>query len=168
MASQLQSTSLNMNKAVPAVSKKSVLVVDDDARMVRALEKVLSDEGIDVISAFEAGEAVEILTRRQKKIDLVITDLRMPFVTGMTLLYAIHQIFPSLPVIVLTAFGSPDVRAECLQQGAVAFMEKPVKSKELIEAVLAAFDSGKTGLQWTARVRSNKRGRRDHYEDTQP
>jgi len=146
-----------MNKTVPSVSNKSVLVVDDDARMVRALERVLRDEGMDVTPAFDAGEAVEILTRRQKKFDLVITDLRMPFVNGMTLLYAIHEIFPALPVIVLTAFGSPDVRAECLQQGAVAFMEKPVKSQKLIETALKAFDSPQTRAQRIAKAQGNKR-----------
>ena len=77
----------------------------------------------------------------------MITDLRMPFVTGMTLLYAIHELSPRLPVIVLTAFGSPEIRAECLQQGAVAFIEKPVESRELVEAVSEAFGSRHTAGQ---------------------
>ena len=144
-----------------AICDKTILVVDDDARMLRALEKVLGVEGMDVIPAFEACEAVEILTRRQKRIDLVITDLRMPFVTGITLLYAIHQIFPSLPVIVLTAFGNPEVRAECLQQGAVAFLEKPVKSQKLIETVLQAFDSQQNRAQIFATPKNKKRGKGD-------
>jgi two-component system response regulator HydG len=148
-----------MNKAVTAISDKCLLVIDDDARMLRALEKVLREEGIDVIAAFEAAEAVEILTRRQKKIDLVITDLRMPFVSGMTLLYAVHEIFPKLPVIVLTAFGNPEVRAECMRQGAVAFIEKPVKSQELIETVSKALDAERTGAQIIATAHNEKRGK---------
>lgn len=117
------------------ICKKTILVVDDDARMVRALEKVLQDEGATVIAAFDAAEAVEILTRRQNKVDLVITDLRMPFVNGMTLLYAIHEILPTLPVIVLTAFGSPYVRAECFREGAAEFLEKPLDSDHLLRKV---------------------------------
>jgi DNA-binding NtrC family response regulator len=118
-----------------AICNKSILVVDDDARMLRAVEKVLRNEGWIVIPAFEAAEAVEVLTRRQKRVDLVITDLRMPFINGMTLLYAIHELFPALPVIVLTAFGSPDVRAECLRNGAAAFLEKPLESRRLLAIV---------------------------------
>lgn len=148
-----------MNKEVAAVLNKSVLLVDDDARMLRALEKVLREEGLDVVPAFEAAEAVEILTGRHKRVDLVITDLRMPFVNGMTLLYAIHEIFPRLPVIVLTAFGSPEVRAECLQQGAIAFIEKPVKSSELIEIVIDAVNPGRTGGQLGALAHGKVKGK---------
>ena len=119
----LANNSLMTTNAMP---NKTILIVDDDARMLRALEKVLHGEGMTVIPAFEASEAVEILTQRTRRVDLVITDLRMPFVNGITLLYAIHEILPALPVIVLTAFGDPDVRAECYRQGAAAFLEKPM------------------------------------------
>ena len=84
---------------------------------------------------------MEILTGRKKRIDLVITDLRMPFVTGITVLYAIHEIFPALPVIVLTAFGSADVKAECLRQGAAAFLEKPLDTPQLLTAIVEVFAS---------------------------
>jgi DNA-binding NtrC family response regulator len=82
---------------------------------------------------------VEILTRREKVIDLVITDLRMPFVNGVTLVYAIHEVFAELPVIVLTAFGSEDVKEECLRQGAVALLEKPLDTSELLAVIEDAF-----------------------------
>jgi DNA-binding NtrC family response regulator len=103
--------------------------------MLRALNKVLSGEGATVTCAVEAAEAVEVLTRRKKPMDLVITDLRMPFMTGMTLIYAIHEIFPALPVLVLTAFGSPVVRAACQGQGAAAFLGKPLDTTKLLAAI---------------------------------
>jgi len=120
---------------------KSVLIVDDDTRMLRALDKVLTGEGAVVSCAADAGNALEILTGRKKTIDLVITDLRMPFLTGMTVLYAIREIFPALPVIVLTAFGSADVKAECLRQGAAAFLEKPLDTPQLLAAIAQVFAS---------------------------
>ena len=124
---------------------KFILVVDDDKRMLRALERVLAGEGATVTVAQWVGDALDSLTARQKRVDLVITDLRMPFVSGLTAVYAIHEMFPALPVIVLTAFGSPDVKAECLRQGAAAFLEKPLNSSELlkmIEQVFAAHPAG--------------------------
>ena len=116
-----------------------VLVVDDDPRMLRALEKVLAGEGANVTAAQWAGDALDFLTARRSGVDLVITDLRMPFVSGMTVVYAIHKIFPALPVIVLTAFGSPDVKAECLRQGAAAFLEKPLDTSQLLAAIEDVF-----------------------------
>jgi DNA-binding NtrC family response regulator len=121
------------------LSKKSVLIVDDDPGMLRALDKVLTGEGAVVTGADSAGAAVKVLTGRKKKIDLVITDLRMPFVKGLTVVYAIHEIFPELPVIVLTAFGSSDVKEECLRQGAAAFLEKPLNTPQLLAAITEVF-----------------------------
>ena len=118
---------------------RSVLVIDDDEGMLRALDRVLTGEGASVTRASWAGDAVDILTNRDQQFDLVITDLRMPFVTGLTVVYAVHKIYPSLPVIVLTAFGSPDVENECFRQGAAAFLEKPLNTAELLAAVQKVF-----------------------------
>ncbi len=124
-----------------SLRNKSVLIIDDDAGMLCALDKVLTGEGADVACAAWAGDAVEILTERQKRFDLVITDLRMPFLTGITVVYAVHEVFPELPVIVLTAFGSPDVKAECFRQGAAAFLEKPLNTVQLLSAIESVFAS---------------------------
>jgi DNA-binding NtrC family response regulator len=129
------------------LNDKSILIVDDDQRMLRALDKVLTGEGASVTAAQWAGDALDFLTARQTRIDLVITDLRMPFVSGMTVVYAIHEIFPALPIIVLTAFGSPDVEAECLRQGAAAFLEKPLNTSELLEVIKRVFASQKADTQ---------------------
>jgi two-component system, NtrC family, response regulator PilR len=128
---------------------KSVLIVDDDPGMLRALEKVLAGEGANVTCAAWAGDAIDILTARRKRVDLVITDLRMPILSGMTVVYAIHEVFPALPVIVLTAFASPDVKTECLRQGAVAFLEKPLDTPQLLTAIEGVFASQKTSMEIT-------------------
>jgi DNA-binding NtrC family response regulator len=120
---------------------KSILIVDDDAGMLRALDKVLSGEGMAVTCAGCAEDAVAILTGRQGKFDLLITDLWMPFNsgTGMTVICVVHEFFPTLPVIVLTAFGSPEVKSECLRQGAVAVLVKPLDAPQLLSAVDGVF-----------------------------
>lgn len=121
------------------IRKKSILVVDDDEAMLRALKKVLSGEGAAVTCTAWAGDAIEILAKRQQQFDLIITDLRMPLVTGMTLVCAIHKIIPELPVIVLTAFGAPDTEVACREQGAVAFLEKPLDTAQLLAAIMDVF-----------------------------
>jgi len=135
---------LLVNDDMKKLRNKSVLIIDDNPSMLRALDKVLTGEGADVTSASWAGDAIEILTARRKKVDLVITDLRMPILTGITVVYAIHEVFPGLPVIVLTAFGSANVKSECLRQGAVAFLEKPLDTTQLLAAIEGAFASQKS------------------------
>jgi len=130
---------------VKSLLNRNILVADDDERMLRALDKVLTGQGANVTATKWAGDAVDVLTQRTKNFDLVITDLKMPFVTGMTLVYAIHQIFPGLPVIVLTAFGGPELKAECLRQGAAAFLEKPLDTTQLLTAIEIVFASVKAG-----------------------
>jgi DNA-binding NtrC family response regulator len=127
--------------------EKSVLIIDDDTAMLRALEKVLSGEGAAVTRLERAADALETLAVRKEKTDLVITDLRMPFVSGITLVNAIHGAFPGLPIIVLTAFGSPYVRSECMRLGAAAFLEKPLNTPQLLDAIERAMSpQAKTGL----------------------
>ena len=120
------------------IHNKSVLVVDDDERMLRAVDKVLTNEGAHVACSNWAGGAISILNERKVRVDLVIIDLSMPVISGLTAINAIHLHYPKLPIVVLTAFGSPIVRTECLRHGAVAFVEKPLDSQGLIDAVRGA------------------------------
>ncbi len=117
----------------------TILLVDDEPLMLRALSKVLAGEGADVTATESARAAMDVLAARGKKFDLVITDLQMPFMTGVmtgvTVVYAIHELYPSLPVIVLTAYGTPNVKAQCLLHGARAFLEKPLDTRQLLAAI---------------------------------
>jgi len=118
-----------------AIRDKSILIIDDDAAMLRALNKVLSDAGAMVTSARWAGEAVEYLSDHQRRFDLIITDLRMPIVSGTSLLGAVKVAFPKVPVIIITAFGNSELEAECLDKGAAAFLEKPLDTPTLLGAI---------------------------------
>jgi len=123
------------------ILNKNILIVDDDERLLRALAKTLSNAGAVVTTTSGAGDAIEILSRRERSVDLVITDLRMPLVTGEALIHYIHLLLPGLPVIVLTAFGSPERRAECVSQGAAAFLEKNLSTAQLLAEISGVFKS---------------------------
>lgn len=130
-----------------SIRNKNILIVDDDERLLRALDKTLRSEGAAITTTRCAGEAVEFLIRREKVTDLVITDLRMPMVTGMTLVYAIHIMFPATPVIVLTAFGNPELKAECFRQGAAGFLEKNLSASKLLTAIQDVLSTPKTDTE---------------------
>ena len=124
--------------------QKSILVVDDDAAMLRALEKVLRQAGCLVTRAQAGDEALEQLGDRAKRFDLVITDLCMPLVNGMTILHAVQTVFPELPVMIITAYAGPNTKVEFLQQGAAAFLEKPLDAPKLLEEIARVLAAGKT------------------------
>jgi DNA-binding NtrC family response regulator len=116
---------------------KSVLVVDDDPGMLRAMTKVLAGEGMQVTGVSDPVAVVKKLADSEKRFDVVITDLRMPMFSGRGVL-ALAGALPELPVIIITAFGGPDVKAQALRLGAFAFLEKPVAAAQLIEVVKRA------------------------------
>jgi DNA-binding NtrC family response regulator len=115
---------------------KSVLVVDDDQEMLRAMTRVLSKEGMRVTGVSDPTVVVSKLMS-EIRFDLVITDLRMPMFSGRGVL-ALASALRELPVIIITAFGGPDAEAQAIQLGAFAFLEKPVAAAELIDVVKRA------------------------------
>jgi two-component system, NtrC family, response regulator AtoC len=127
------------------IEGKSILVIDDDKAMLRALNKVLTGEGGIVSSASWVGEVMEKLSDEQGCFDLIITDLRMPVLGGRSILGAVRASLPEVPVIVITAFGTPELRAECQQRGAAAFLEKPIDTAQLLTAIDRAFSTRREG-----------------------
>jgi DNA-binding NtrC family response regulator len=125
------------------INGKSILVIDDDAGMLRALEKVLRSEGGTVATASWVGEVMERLTESKGGVDLIITDLRMPVLNGQSILRAVKAALPKVPVIIITAFGGPEARSECMQAGAAAFLEKPLDTPQLLAAIERVFSSRK-------------------------
>src|SRR6266567_5600375 len=113
---------------------KSVLVVDDDPGMLRAIARVLARQDMQVTCVTDPVAVVKKLADSERRFDLVITDLRMPMFSGRGVL-ALAGALPNLPVIIITAFGGPDVVAQALRLGAFAFLEKPVAAAQLIEVV---------------------------------
>jgi DNA-binding NtrC family response regulator len=103
---------------------KSILVVDDEPNSLFALSRILEDEGYRVITAENGKRALGTLKRDM--VNVIITDERMPDLGGMELLKEVKRRYESIPVILLTAFGSVDLAVEALKEGAFYFFEKPV------------------------------------------
>jgi len=109
-----------------------VLVVDDERKMRRLLQILLERMGIDSVAA-ESGE--EALDRFQaEKIDLILTDLKMPGMTGLELLARLRELDADVPVILLTAFGTVQTAVEAMKLGAFDYVLKPfdLEAVELI------------------------------------
>jgi len=115
-----------------------ILVVDDEDSLRRVLQVQLEQDGYSVVTAASAQQAFSLLQLRGY--DLVITDLRMPGLSGIEVLKQVKSQYPETVVIVLTAFGSVETAVEAMKAGAYDFLTKPVHPDELSLVVARALD----------------------------
>jgi two-component system response regulator (stage 0 sporulation protein F) len=117
------------------MSRRHILLVDDDAGFLTALTKMLAKQGYIVTSVSDASSAVDAMKNREQPFDLVITDLSMPMISGFTLLNAVKSAAPDVKVIVVTAVGEPDTRTKVLRDGAFGYFNKPLEREEFLGEV---------------------------------
>jgi two-component system response regulator AtoC len=116
--------------------RKQVLIVDDEPNLRKILSAQLTRDGYDVLTAEDGEQGLHLL--REHHIDLVITDLKMPKVDGMTLLRRALEIEAELPVVLITAHGTIDTAVEALKRGAFDFVTKPFDKDEVRQIVAKA------------------------------
>ncbi|UCE17885.1 MAG: sigma-54-dependent Fis family transcriptional regulator [Gemmatimonadota bacterium] len=112
---------------------KSVLVIDDEESMCDFLRIMLEREGFTVQMETDGRKAFEVVGG--KRFDVVITDIRMPGTHGLEILQRVKEIDRTVPVIVMTAYGTKEAAIEALNAGASFFIEKPFKKRELMAYV---------------------------------
>lgn len=125
----------------PLKRQRTVLVVDDDAIMLQVIERILLKENYKLLQASSGAAALELL-KEQPALDLLITDVSMPVMTGPQLAERVRQIFPGLPVLFQTGFSDMlfDDRPDLGDRA--AFLEKPFTARGLMEAArLVQFDT---------------------------
>jgi two-component system NtrC family response regulator len=120
------------------MTKGRILVVDDDPSLRRVLQVQLEQEGYEVVVTASAQQALSVLQLRQ--LDLVITDLKLPGMSGLELLKQIHSQYPQMIIIMLTAFGTVDTAVEAMKTGAYDYLTKPVHPDEMSVVVRRALD----------------------------
>ncbi len=111
----------------------SILLVDDEPNIIEILEIVLRDEGMEVYKASSARAALDLLQKTE--VDIVISDIRMPDISGVELLKQAKQMAPETVFILITAYASTDTAIDALQHGAYDYLTKPFKMEELLNIV---------------------------------
>ena len=127
-------------RLVPA--KQRILVADDDPDMRALIASALRRDGYDVAEASSGMEAIDHIAptvwTKRKAFEAIVSDVCMPDLTGLDLLAALRCTRLETPVILMTAFGDEDVRAEAGSLGATAVLDKPFDLDELHAAVQKA------------------------------
>src|SRR5512135_3143237 len=119
--------------------KATILIVEDEAKMRRLLELQLGEEGFVVHSAADAETGLQLLVR--EKPDLIVTDLRLPGMSGMEFLQAVKRANAALPVVVMTAYGTVESAVEAMKVGASNYVTKPFSFDELVLVIRKELDS---------------------------
>ena len=115
-----------------------VLVVDDEPLIRWSVTETLVDLGLDVAQADCAASALQTITTTALPFDVVVLDLRLPDMHDLSLLATIRQLLPATPVVLMTAFGTPEIVADARNLGVSAVLNKPFELSELGRVVLEA------------------------------
>ncbi|MGA2467452.1 MAG: response regulator [Thermodesulfobacteriota bacterium] len=110
-----------------------ILVVDDDAIVIKSCRRILEAEGFEVSSVPGADQALEAI--RTSDFDLLLIDVKMPKRDGMYLMREIKKNWPEIPTIVMSGYPTPETIAEMLRLGATLFIPKPFRPDELIKSI---------------------------------
>ncbi len=133
-------------------SDPSILLVDDDESLLRLMAIRLKGEGFEVLSAAGGQDALKILA--SKNVDIVLSDLRMPGLDGLSLFEEIMAMKKNVPVILMTAHGTIQDAVQATQRGVFGFLTKPIDHNELRQLLAKAVSQSQSGKQesWSENI----------------
>jgi two-component system response regulator AtoC len=116
----------------------TILIIEDEAKMRRLLELNLGEDGFTTLSAGDAETGLKLL--RDETVDLVLTDLKLPGMGGLEFLQSVKQTNPTIPVVVMTAYGSVETAVDAMKRGASDYVLKPFSLAEMRMVVRKELD----------------------------
>jgi two-component system nitrogen regulation response regulator NtrX len=123
----------------------SVLVIDDESNIRKTLEGVLSDDGYRVLQAGDGAQGLEVLSR--SFVDAVLLDVWMPGMDGLETLKRIREVYPIVPVIMISGHGTIDTAVKAVKMGAFDFIEKPISLTNLLITLSRAIEQRELRLE---------------------
>ncbi len=127
-----------MVRSLQPSNQKSIMIVDDDEDLRVILRDILCGEGYNILTASSGKEALEQIP--EAKVNLVLTDLKMPGLSGQELFEKCSKHWPDLPVVILTAHGTVDEALEMIHRGAYDYIAKPYNTQDLLMRISRALE----------------------------
>ena len=128
------------------LKRGTILLAEDKVSMAEMLGQALEGEGYGVMVAHTGAQAIKMI--RENKIDLVLTDMKMPRKSGMEVLQSAREESPAIPVILMTAFGSIELAVEAMRFGAYDFVTKPFDMDHLLVKISQALESQRLSAEY--------------------
>jgi CheY-like chemotaxis protein len=114
---------------------ETILIVEDEILLLEITQSMLESNGYNVLTAGDGEQAVELYTRHQEEIALVITDMGMPKLSGVEEIKKLREINPHVKIILATGFLESGTKAELLKSGAKEIIQKPYLAKEILRLI---------------------------------
>lgn len=122
------------------MNRKKVLAIDDEPIVLDSVREILTQEGLDVTTTLDGREGIQWAI--SDHFDIVLTDVRMPTISGKIVLREIKRAKPAVPVIIITGYTSVQTAIQSLKLGAAHVLEKPFTPDELVHVVKTALQKG--------------------------
>ena len=122
-------------------NQPKVLLIEDDRSALDALERVLREEGYQVVTVPRGDDGLTFA--QEQTFDVVITDFKLPGLSGLELVRRLHAVKPRLPIILMTAHGTTEIAIEATKLGAFDYLLKPFEMEELLDLVAKAVESSR-------------------------
>jgi nitrogen regulation protein NR(I) len=122
--------------------KARVLLIEDDMPLAGNLRLALEGEGFDVTHCVRGDEGFAVANRDE--FDVALTDLRLPGLGGLEVVRKLHEVQPSLPLVLMTAYGAVETAIKATQLGAYDYVQKPFEIEELISVLRRALQAGRS------------------------
>ena len=116
----------------------NIMIIDDEKPILESIEKQLKEQNFNLYLESDPVEAIEKL--KNNKIDIVLCDMRMKPISGLEVLNTLKIEYPKIPVIILTGYVDDNIYESVKKVGCAHFLLKPIRKKELIEAINRALD----------------------------
>jgi CheY-like chemotaxis protein len=138
LSEKLKSTLSSLHQSDKQLAGRKVLIVDDDMRNIFALSSVLEEHNMEILSADNGRDAINIL-KEEPGVEIVLMDIMMPEMDGMETMREIRKIpqLKSLPIVAVTAKAMKGDREKCIEAGAWDYLSKPVDTEQLISTLKA-------------------------------
>ena len=116
-----------------SLERPRILVVDDDANQRTMLATYLDNHGFKTFEASKGIEALDVLSGQE--VELMVTDVQMPGMSGLDLMKKVREDHPSLPILIITAYGDIKEAVAAVKDGALSYLQKPIDLEELIDTL---------------------------------
>ena len=143
-----------MSEAMPAPAA-TLLLVDDETANLDSLERIFAREGYRTLRAESTADALDLL--RSEPVDVVLTDLMMPGLSGQELLRGVRAVAPEAEVVLMTAYGTVEAAVAAMKDGAYDFLTKPLKRHAVLKSVAQALEKRRL-LQENRQLRARLAG----------
>ena len=128
--------------AEPSAEKNgTILIVDDEKDMGWVIERILRDSGYEVVTASSGAECLAKFEQYARKIPMVLLDHKLPDASGIDLIEQMKKLSPKTKFVIITAFGTPEMKKLALEKGATEVLDKPFRVEKMLKMIRIACES---------------------------